>query len=379
MAKETIGSNIPPYISNQIKNREVLFNSYSKKELLPLRLEVMNSSTGWVRLSSGVNRLDKSATQVSSQEIPSFVEFSKGRDEVDGFGINLLEAKRLYTQLYIEKNHVLPSNSDLSSNYVLSSGTNQVGNRPPRQGMNWKTISSPDKAYNMSEDLGMRPMPGITSVKIASRNIYGTLQQADISFNVWTREELDVCELIYFRPGYTALLEWGHTAFVGNETPLKGYSAQSYPYRDVQGAFFSPENSKEVENLIELNRNQTGGNYDAIFGFITNFSWKFRPDGGYDCTVKLISKGIVLESLKINAASLGHEIKGEGMQEKQRSIFHRIFTILENTKQPETVSGKELIRKSFSIDSRVSSILESLSDFPQLSTQGTFISGEEED
>ena len=35
-------------------------------------------------------------------------------------------------------------------------------------------------------------------------------------------------------------------------------------------------------------------------GSIKNYSWKARPDGGYDCTTNIISMGEVVESLKVN-------------------------------------------------------------------------------
>jgi hypothetical protein len=53
------------------------------------------------------------------------------------------------------------------------------------------------------------------------------------------------------------------------------------------------------KELHQLSREQSG-NYDALIGYIKNFQWSFRADGGYDCTTTVISFGEVLESLKIN-------------------------------------------------------------------------------
>jgi hypothetical protein len=48
-----------------------------------------------------------------------------------------------------------------------------------------------------------------------------------------------------------------------------------------------------------------------MFGFIKNYSWKARMDGGYDCTTEIISIGEVIESLKVNYSPLDSNI-GEG-------------------------------------------------------------------
>ena len=41
-------------------------------------------------------------------------------------------------------------------------------------------------------------------------------------------------------------------------------------------------------------------NYEGILGYIKNFNWSIRPDGGYDCSTEIISTGEILESLKVN-------------------------------------------------------------------------------
>ena len=41
------------------------------------------------------------------------------------------------------------------------------------------------------------------------------------------------------------------------------------------------------------------GNYDALYGYVKNYNWTARMDGGYDCTTTVISIGEILESLKV--------------------------------------------------------------------------------
>ena len=51
--------------------------------------------------------------------------------------------------------------------------------------------------------------------------------------------------------------------------------------------------------VIKL-KNQTNGNYDGFVGFVTNFDYSIREDGGFDCSTELISMGEVIDSLKVS-------------------------------------------------------------------------------
>jgi len=45
--------------------------------------------------------------------------------------------------------------------------------------------------------------------------------------------------------------------------------------------------TKIKERIVEL-----GGNYDAMAGIISNWEWSLRDDGGFDCTTKIVSRGV---------------------------------------------------------------------------------------
>ena len=52
--------------------------------------------------------------------------------------------------------------------------------------------------------------------------------------------------------------------------------------------------------MIQNERIASNGNYEGVFGKITNFNWTFNPDGSYDCKVDLTGMGDMMESLKVN-------------------------------------------------------------------------------
>jgi muramidase (phage lysozyme) len=143
--------------------------------------------------------------------------------------------------------------------------------------------------------LGIRPMPGIVNMDIKSKSAYGSLREAVINFQCWDIHQLEELELLYMRPGYTVLVEWGWLPHLNNSgrlvtTPPSFYDILNKGVTDRRVIF------KELYDKSTA----SGGNYDAMFGYIKNYQWSARPDGGYDCQTTIISTGEIIESLKVN-------------------------------------------------------------------------------
>lgn len=194
-------------------------------------LQYMNAKTGWAKLTSGVN---------------------------------------------------VGGSSELAKKYIM------VGGIKGRMGTD--TYSN----FTGENGKGFRPMPGITGVQIRSVGQFGQLKDATITFNCWDRSQITELELLFMRPGFTALLEWGHSIYAKSETDY-------VKIPETVGSFFDAGTTKEqLYSEISDLKKKSGHNYEGMFGFIKNFSWTYRADGGYDCTTSLISIGEIMESLTID-------------------------------------------------------------------------------
>ena len=172
--------------------------------------------------------------------------------------------------------------SELAEKYIM------VGGVKGRTGAN--TYSN----FTGENGKGFRPMPGITGVQINALGQFGQLKEATVTFNCWDRSQITELELLFMRPGFTALLEWGHSIYAKSDTEY-----EKTPQTIT--SFFTAGTSKEqLYNEIKELRKQSGYNYEGMFGFIKNFSWTYRADGGYDCTTSLVSIGEIMESLTID-------------------------------------------------------------------------------
>lgn len=165
--------------------------------------------------------------------------------------------------------------------------------------------------------LGYRPNPGIISMEIHSHNRFGSLRTAVIRFQCWSKEQLDRLEMLYMRPGYTLLLEYGRSVAIRNKGNVSTGNVEVLTNIDTIPFFEYKAGTKNVANSITSdisNRKRAYGyNYDAIYGQIKNFNWTLRPDGGYDCSTSIVSTGDLVESYKANfylsQATVEKEIK----------------------------------------------------------------------
>jgi hypothetical protein len=154
------------------------------------------------------------------------------------------------------------------------------------------------KSYNNSNltagTAGIKPMPGITSIDIKSKTAYGSLREVTVNFKCNNIQQLEDLELIYMRPGYTVLIEWGWAPFLDNsgklESNIKFYDGV------INGGIGRDQIFKDLYNKTI----EHSSNYDAMLGYVKNYNWSARMDGGYDCQTTIISIGEILESLKVN-------------------------------------------------------------------------------
>ena len=311
--KETFGSSITEGVYNQLTARSNLYSKTSKNKLDQVTL---NSNTAYIKVRSSINILDN-----DGNKSPYYAK-----------------------------------------NFVLAGGALKVGEEGYRAGVSKekaRNFTHTDKAYNNYSSLGFRPMPGITGFRISSQNTYGTIRIAEIEFNVWTVEDLEIAEKIYLKPGYSMLVEWGHTVFINNSGEIRRAGKELYTISDKEW-FKSGQKSSRILELIDEKRKNSSYNYDAFWGYCSNFSYSFRPDGGYNCSIKVISAGQVIESIKAGNAEATGKPKEKDADEdllKQKSPFHLIFrTLDEYTKQDDgdiDFQGNVLDRLKEKIDFKV--------------------------
>jgi hypothetical protein len=197
--------------------------------------------------------------------------------------------------------------AEKANQYVLLGGT--LNNGKLRSG-----IGNSNEAYSTQSPggnthlRGIRPMPGITSIDVKSKSAYGSLREVVVNFQCWDITQLEDLEVLYMRPGYTVLIEWGWLPYLDNTGKLQSRVPE----------FYDILKKGETERTIIfkelfLKSKKSSGNYDAMYGYVKNYQWSARSDGGYDCSTTIISTGEIIESLKVNYVKASLDTKNKAL------------------------------------------------------------------
>jgi hypothetical protein len=259
-----IGDPIPSYVKNQIIQRQSLKGSGISSNRTPKQITALNSPTSWVKLASGVN--------------------------VDG------------TRLQKNQLPISFSGASLAQNHVLFGGFSKLsGNQLIQRNSFLETYGPGDNQF------GLVPMAGIESISVKHLN-NGSIRSAEVKIKAYNKTQFSILDILYMRLGYTMLLEWGNSTYTNNNGTYQTMGPTLVESGFLDGSL-SNSSSTEILQKINSFRTSYNGNYDAIYGRISNFNWSFSEDGNYNIELSILSLGDVFESLKINIPASPQELK----------------------------------------------------------------------
>jgi hypothetical protein len=263
-----VGENFPRKIVEQINLRQQKKGAKNRNpEGDPSLLVWQNSNTGWVKMVSSVDVNLEERSKASNNQMAA----------------------------------ALLPDSKLAEQYVLFGGVyyQGLGKDGLREGIARTNEIHQESAYGIGGlGLGLRPMPGITSFSIKTET-RGSLKTATIGIKCYNKQQFDIINTLYLSLGYSVLIEWGNTMYYKDEKTF----IKNNPYSLADDFLSSKYKWDEILPVIQKNRLESCGNYDAVLGKIVNFTWTVNRDLSYDVTVTIRTIGDVIESLKMNALS----------------------------------------------------------------------------
>jgi len=288
--KETLD----PGIQTQLKARTLVVSgeNNNRSGLLPWYL----SKNAWVRMTS-------------------FVNFTEGTIYFDGVGSVKVDPTTGHykgdklSKKYILEGGTLNTNLGTSGNQTLGSLRYGVATANAVYGSNIDLRTDGTADPNYFRQLGLRPMPGITDVKMRTIGAYGSLFETTVNFHAWDTHQLNELEILFMRPGYSVLLEWGWSQYLDykNADAKNTLTQEQISPAVFNGQTINPFNTtltpENVYKELERLRKHYHYNYDGMLGYVKNFNWKLRRDGGYDCSTTLISMGEAINTIKMNTSA----------------------------------------------------------------------------
>ena len=276
-----VGENFPEKIVKQINVRQEKKGAKNRNpEGDPSLLVWQNANTGWVKMVSSV---DVNPNQRTFDDDTSAFLFSN---------TSLAQQYVLFGGVYTE------GNGKKGLRYGASPSNFTIEDSETKKIIK-KGLTYTNSAYGLGGlELGLRPMPGITSFSIKSEN-RGSLRTATIGIKCYNKQQFDIINTLYLSLGYSVLIEWGNAMYYDNDGKFEKNNPNSLADEFLNGEL----KWNSISDNIQEKRLASCGNYDAALGKVVNFSWTLNRDLSYDVTVIVRTIGDVIESLKMNALS----------------------------------------------------------------------------
>jgi len=193
---------------------------------------------------------------------------------------------------------VQTSNADATNFQLFSTRFSGVGaNGQFSSGVGIGTNLNTAYGAFSSDSYGYVPPPGIVSAEVKSLN-RGSFREANIKILTHSSTQFEIIEQIYLKLGYSMLLEWGHNTYFDNKgVYLPNNTHESY-------TVFLNKNSSQLDVQTQMQRQRIAsfGNYDAMHGSVSNYSWNIEKDGSYNINLVISSVGEIIESMKGNVS-----------------------------------------------------------------------------
>ena len=296
-----VGEKFEGFVKDQIQIRQKLLGKgLNSNNLSNQDLNIINNRNAWLKLASSVeiggdadskndaaNITIASNADLQTSEGTDSVYTSEGEQRLRDIGLSNTGE---FTGVQLAKKSILFNTlSELKEDkYNFRLGINP-----------FKSIWN-NSSYGLGgNEFGMVPAPGLVSAKIDTKN-RGSLRGAEIEIIAYNKFQFELIELLYLRLGFTMMLEWGWDKYKANDNTFKKVGNTL-----IEKEWFKDSALTQLGmmKLIQDERIRYDGNYDGFFGKVSNFSWDFAPNGTYNITLKLISVGDVIESLKVNTVA----------------------------------------------------------------------------
>ena len=273
-------------------------------------------------------------TKNSWVKMTSLVNYDSGNDVQIGESNEVnISSDGLYKGDELSRKYVLFGGVPYETNYSssLRYGVDKA-NSVYGSNLDWPSYRNTNR---LDRPFGARPMPGISNVQISSKSAYGSLREAVVKFYCWDRHQLEELEVLFMRPGYSVILEWGWSKYIdytdqiynniSNVTKPSTINSRLFTVSNFTQPFINAyDKNLSIDNIytiIDDKVRKAKCNYDAMLGYVKNFNWTMLDNGGFECTTTLISIGEVISSLKIssNTSQLGDETDIFADPETQKS------------------------------------------------------------
>lgn len=301
-----LGAPFTKFVTDQINRRQENLGKGSEGSgVLKDTKDILfqQSKTPWLRLASSVNI---SGSKRYPKALKQLLSLGFKRGDIIGNKLSkncvLQGGATSYDKSYGKKDRTGSAWNKLYDMMTFKDPGDKDESPQQNSGGDFGTNFEGAYGWGGTSERGLVPMPGITGANIKYIN-NGALSKTEITLKCYSKAQLAVIDMLYMRPGYTLLLEFGWSVYLDNDGNIQQYDDyNSSPMRYIFGSNNGKFNQYKLTKKIREERKKMFGNYEGVFGKVSNFKWTLNNDGSYTCIVTLTGMGDMLESLKMNVS-----------------------------------------------------------------------------
>ena len=278
MPSNFLGLPFDDWVRKQVNKRQEILGKNTN--ISDKDLQFYNSKAPFLRLASSVNVT---------------------KNGIDGVELVDSVYKKL-DLIYGDEN--LFSGDNLAKNCILQGGVLNLNENGEFQGLksglnDGSSVLKGAYGWGGLQERGFVPMPGIIGADVQYYGD-GALYKAVVNIKCFSKSQFNLIDVLYLRLGYTVLLEFGWSMYLDTENDGNLKSFTTFKTNPLSKLLAGTSDQFEMYSLIKDERKNHSGNYDAVYGKVSNFNWKFNTDGSYDCALTITGMGDLIESLKVN-------------------------------------------------------------------------------
>ena len=147
-----------------------------------------------------------------------------------------------------------------------------------------------------------RPIGGVKDISVEYKGGFKAIRQCTVNWMVNSIGDLQKLTPYFLSVGKTVIVDWGwvNSDTVSFEVPPFITKTAEGKFEVNQEIFTNPQ-----EKILDMK-----GDYDAMGGYVSNFSYDLREDGGFDCVTTIIGLGANLFDVPLDK---GHNAAGSLM------------------------------------------------------------------
>ena len=297
-----IGEAFSEYVTKQIQARQ---KSLSKIQPTQADLKYRTTKAPWLRLASAVD-LVGTRKGTAYNKLRAILPEETLKSDFAGSSLARNFVLQGTPLQYFKKGDPVPG----SPSETFEKNTWQKPAGGLIQGNN---IFNGTYGWGGIKERGYVHPPGITNDSIDYFSD-GALTKTTVNIKCYSTLQFSIIDILFLRPGYTCLLEWGWSSYLNNDG---GFETKDMINTKAFNYLFNPKTTSgqygqyAIGAKIEASRKLMYGNYDAVYGKVSKFSWTFNPDGSYDIVMEMIGMGSVIQGLKMNVAAPSTENEQE--------------------------------------------------------------------